>query len=117
MTLKEVLLVFGRHVGLLINSLQKDGNPRHMRGGRCGHQGEGSAFGGEGGVGTRGGLSIWGEGGVGTREGSAFWGQGPEGGSFSSKMEQQRAEFMQSGKKTQEFQRLASLCSIHLYPH
>lgn len=32
MTLKEVLLVLGGHVGLLIHSLQEDGYPRHMRG-------------------------------------------------------------------------------------
>lgn len=47
MTLKEVLLVFGGHVGLLIYSLQKDGNPRPRRGGGVSmHPGEGSAFGG-----------------------------------------------------------------------
>lgn len=34
-TLKEVLLVFGGYVGLLIYSLQKDRNPRHVREGRC----------------------------------------------------------------------------------
>lgn len=32
MTLEEVFLVFGGHVGLFIYSLQKDGNPTHVRG-------------------------------------------------------------------------------------
>lgn len=32
MTLEEVLLVLGGHLGLLIHSLQKDGYPRHTRG-------------------------------------------------------------------------------------
>lgn len=31
MTLEEVFLVFGGHVGLLIHSLQKDGNPTQER--------------------------------------------------------------------------------------
>lgn len=84
MTLKEVLLVFGRHVGLLINSLQKDGNPRgHMRGGRCGHQGRAQHLGGGERHQHQGEDSAFGgQGGVGTRKGSAFGGQGPEGGSF-----------------------------------
>lgn len=37
-----------------------------------------------------------------------LWGRGQRGEAFSSKMERQRAEFMQNEKKTQEFQRLAS---------
>lgn len=31
MTLEEVFLVFGGHVGLFIYSLQEDGNPSHVR--------------------------------------------------------------------------------------
>lgn len=80
MTLKEVLLVFGGHVGLLIYSLKKDGNPRHMRGGRCQE-------------------APWG--------GLSFGGR-VQGVAFSSKMERPKAEFMQNGKGTQEFRCLAS---------
>lgn len=35
MTLEEVLLVFGGHVGLLIYSLQEDGRPTPVRGETC----------------------------------------------------------------------------------
>lgn len=71
--------------------------------------GEGSAFWGVRGISTTGRtqhLAGWEV--LAPERAQLLGGRGQRGEAFSSKMERQRAEFMQNEKKTQEFQRLAS---------